>query len=57
MRRSENAFAPFCSGRCKTVDLGRWLSGDYVITAQDDHPDETTQLAAAALGMPPSGDA
>ena len=22
---------PFCSERCKLVDLGRWLSGDYVI--------------------------
>ena len=22
---------PFCSARCRQVDLGRWLSGDYVI--------------------------
>jgi len=22
---------PFCSTRCKQVDLGKWLSGDYVI--------------------------
>lgn len=22
---------PFCSERCKLVDLGRWLDGDYVI--------------------------
>ena len=22
-------FRPFCSDRCKTIDLGRWLGGDY----------------------------
>lgn len=24
--------SPFCSARCRTIDLGRWLSGDYVIS-------------------------
>lgn len=23
---------PFCSARCKTIDLGNWLSGAYRIT-------------------------
>ena len=31
---------PFCSTRCKNVDLNRWLSGAYVIPARDDE-DET----------------
>jgi len=22
---------PFCSPRCKSIDLNRWLSGSYVI--------------------------
>ena len=26
---------PFCSPRCKTIDLGRWLSGTYRIPAED----------------------
>lgn len=26
-------FRPFCSARCRQVDLGRWLSGDYAIPA------------------------
>ena len=25
------AQAPFCSARCRQVDLGRWLRGDYAI--------------------------
>lgn len=27
------AFRPFCTERCRQVDLGRWLSGDYAIPA------------------------
>jgi endogenous inhibitor of DNA gyrase (YacG/DUF329 family) len=32
---------PFCSARCRTIDLGRWLKGDYrVPTAErtDERP-------------------
>ncbi len=37
---------PFCSKRCKLIDLGRWLSGDYRIREpfprnEDDYWDET----------------
>jgi len=24
-------FAPFCSDRCRLIDLGKWASGEYVI--------------------------
>jgi len=27
---------PFCSSRCKAIDLNRWLSGSYVIAGPDD---------------------
>lgn len=30
--RAENAAFPFCSARCKQIDLSRWLGGDYVIS-------------------------
>jgi hypothetical protein len=36
--RAQNQFFPFCSERCKLVDLGRWLDGDYRIP---DRPDES----------------
>ena len=26
------ATRPFCSARCRQIDLGRWLSGNYVIS-------------------------
>ena len=38
-------FAPFCSERCKLIDLGKWASEEYVIstpaepiTPPDDEP-------------------
>jgi endogenous inhibitor of DNA gyrase (YacG/DUF329 family) len=27
---------PFCSPRCKTIDLGRWLNEDYRIATGDE---------------------
>jgi endogenous inhibitor of DNA gyrase (YacG/DUF329 family) len=33
------ASKPFCSERCRDVDLNRWLSGSYVIPAKPDDED------------------
>lgn len=30
---------PFCSPRCQSVDLGRWLNEDYVISEPVERPD------------------
>ena len=30
-RRGKESNLPFCSDRCKLIDLGRWLSGKYQI--------------------------
>lgn len=30
---ADTRFRPFCSARCRQVDLGRWLAGDYAIPA------------------------
>ena len=30
---------PFCSERCRDVDLNRWLSGSYIIPGKDDEED------------------
>jgi len=39
-------FRPFCSARCKDVDLGRWFSGAYAIPAvesDDDTADDSRE--------------
>jgi endogenous inhibitor of DNA gyrase (YacG/DUF329 family) len=33
------ASKPFCSERCRAVDLNRWLSDSYRIPAKDDEED------------------
>jgi endogenous inhibitor of DNA gyrase (YacG/DUF329 family) len=35
-RPSARETYPFCSKRCKDVDLNRWLKGAYVIPGRDD---------------------
>lgn len=30
---------PFCSERCRLIDLGRWIDGDYVIPGRLVAPD------------------
>jgi uncharacterized protein len=34
------SYLPFCSERCKLVDLGKWLDGKYQIPVADDDKDE-----------------
>lgn len=33
-RLSDQPFFPFCSDRCKLVDLGRWIDGTYLISRE-----------------------
>jgi endogenous inhibitor of DNA gyrase (YacG/DUF329 family) len=35
----ENKWRPFCSERCKLVDLGAWASERYRVPAEDAKPD------------------
>jgi len=35
-RPSARETYPFCSARCKAVDLNRWLKGAYAIPVRDD---------------------
>jgi uncharacterized protein len=36
----DEACKPFCSPRCRDVDLNRWLSGSYVIPAGEDDSED-----------------
>jgi endogenous inhibitor of DNA gyrase (YacG/DUF329 family) len=37
---SANPYRPFCSERCKKIDLGAWAEESYVITSTPPEPDE-----------------
>ncbi len=32
----ENPYRPFCSERCRLIDLGEWASGNYAIPVSKD---------------------
>ena len=34
------AFRPFCSPRCRDVDLNRWLTGRYVVPGREDDAED-----------------
>ena len=36
---------PFCSDRCRRIDLGKWASGDYKISTPIQDPDLLEELA------------
>ena len=38
---ADEKLKPFCSPRCRDVDLNRWLSGSYVVPgSENDEEDE-----------------
>ena len=37
---AEHATRPFCSSRCRDVDLNRWLSGRYVIPGRENQGED-----------------
>jgi len=48
--RSDAEF-PFCSERCRLIDLGKWASGGYVVSSPITDPDdfEDAERKAAEL--------
>ncbi len=45
--RKGNPFRPFCSERCKLIDLGNWLSERYRIAAAIDTAEQATGTSDA----------
>lgn len=42
------AFKPFCSERCKQLDLHGWLAEKYVIASNSAEKESTQQMATTA---------
>ncbi len=41
---SKSTFKPFCSERCKLIDLGEWASGSHQIKGESLKPNLTGQI-------------
>lgn len=46
--RAENPAFPFCSARCKTIDLGNWVSEAYRVPGEPAEPDDVEELVQDA---------
>ena len=48
-KAADHRFRPFCSGRCRGVDLNRWLSGVYAVpvVAEEEGDDLPNELPPA----------
>ncbi|WP_126974695.1 DNA gyrase inhibitor YacG [Frigidibacter oleivorans] len=49
------AYRPFCSRRCADIDLGRWLTGGYVIPGDAGEDEETPSPGGRDPGDDPGG--
>jgi endogenous inhibitor of DNA gyrase (YacG/DUF329 family) len=54
--RATNAAFPFCSPRCRLVDLGKWLNEEYrvPVTESPDSPDDEGREPGSPSGHPTS---
>ena len=44
---------PFCSDRCRVIDLGKWASGGYVISTPITDPEMLESLVEERRKKPP----
>jgi endogenous inhibitor of DNA gyrase (YacG/DUF329 family) len=47
-----NPFRPFCSERCKLLDLGHWLSGSYGVPVVEDEDEAGLAESNGKTGEP-----
>ncbi len=53
---AENESYPFCSDRCRILDLGKWASGDYKVSTPIQDPDLLEELSRSDRQRPGSED-
>jgi endogenous inhibitor of DNA gyrase (YacG/DUF329 family) len=47
---------PFCSDRCRLIDLGKWASGGYVISTPITDPEQLESIAEEQSRKPAGDD-
>lgn len=47
---------PFCSERCRLIDLGKWASGGYVISTPITDPEQLENVAEEQAHKKPADD-
>lgn len=50
VEREGNPWRPFCSERCKLVDLGTWVDEEYIIPGEKSSEEDQKEADAVQLG-------
>ena len=53
--RIEGEDVPFCSDRCRRIDLGKWAAGDYRVSSPILDPDLLEELEHKQQQIKPMG--
>lgn len=51
---AKDADFPFCSDRCRLIDLGKWAIGAYVISAPLNDPEDIELIQSEDHGKKPN---
>lgn len=51
-----HAFLPFCSERCRLIDLGRWLNEEHALPCDDDNDDDAGESEQSLTSDSQRGD-
>lgn len=54
--RAQNAAFPFCSPRCRAIDLGKWFIGEYAVPGRPLEPGEAAPADGGEPSPQPDGD-
>jgi endogenous inhibitor of DNA gyrase (YacG/DUF329 family) len=54
--RASDEFFPFCSDRCRLIDLGKWASGGYKISSPILDPEVLENLQSQGETRPKADD-
>lgn len=49
----QSPFRPFCSERCRQIDLGAWASGSYCVPAEISEDVQSGEFAMPAISTTP----
>jgi endogenous inhibitor of DNA gyrase (YacG/DUF329 family) len=49
---AKDEYFPFCSDRCRTIDLGKWASGAYKVSTAIHDPEILEQIESGQLSDP-----
>ncbi len=51
--RRNSKFLPFCSDRCRLIDLGRWLKEEHTLPCEPSEEEDEAHAEAATPKLPP----